>query len=356
MNGHRVCTEPGRSVVVLKSPSYGAWAADHPASLPYGIHHLERHGFDLVWTDVRHRRPWNSRPVGRLEAATTPFVQAAALGPRIRRATAVLAMFESEGHGLAAWRAATRPRHPAPLTIVSCWLGELLRTMPDGRRRLYRRLYRHVDRVTVFSANQVPIVCEHLALPDERVSVVPFGIDTDDLSGLPTRDDGGVVAVGRDRGRDWPTLFDAVRGTGWRVTVATRPSQLGGLDVPAEVQVLGYVDRARYLELLAGATVVALTTHDLTYPTGQTVLLEAWALGKPVVVTSTPAMHDYLPDGAARPVPVGDVTAVRDAIRALLADPDQRVALGTTARATVQARFTSMHMWDAVARAMPTRR
>lgn len=355
MSTHSLRNAPTRPLVVLKSPSYAVWEAQHPGSLPYGIHHLEQHGFQLVWTDVRHRRPWRSRPVERLEAVATPFVQTVALGPRIRRASAVVAMFESEGHGLAAWRAATRFRNPAPLTIVSCWLGELLRTMPDERRRLYRRLYRHVEMVTVFSANQVPILQEHLGVPAERVAVVPFGIDIDDLTDLPTGDDGGVVSVGRDRGRDWATLFAAVRDTGWPVTVATRPSQVAGLDVPSEVQVLGYVDRARYLELLAGATVVVLTTHDLAYPTGQTVLLEAWALGKPVVVTRTAAMSDYLPDGVARAVPVGDAPAVREAIRGLLADADQRATLGARARATVKSRFTSTHMWDAVAATLPTR-
>lgn len=343
-----------KRLVVLKSPPYGEWQRTHPGTLPYGIQHLAEHGWSLQWTDARHRRPWNHRVVGRLEALATPFVQTVAMASRIRRADAVLAMFESEGHASAAWRAMVPAfgRRRAPLVIVSCWLGELAQTLPERRLRLYRRLYRHVDVVTVFSHNQVPILQERLGIPAHRIAVVPFGIHLQDLAHLPTRDDGGVVAVGRDRGRDWATFFDAVRGTGWKVTVATRPSQVQGLDVPAEVELLGYVDRPRYLELLASATVVVLTTHDLAYPTGQTVLLEAFALGKPVVVTATPAMAEYLPEGGALPVPLHDAAAVRAAIAAVLADASRRWAMGSAAQVWAERRASDATMWHAIGRAL----
>lgn len=139
-------------------------------------------------------------------------------------------MFESEGHGLALARLLTGRRRP-PLVIVACWLADLVVASPR-RARLYRWLYRSVDAVVVFSGNQVATLSARLGLPPGRVHVVRFGVDLDELAGVPVSDRGDVVAVGRDLGRDWATLLRACAGTDWQVELVTHALQLEGLEVP----------------------------------------------------------------------------------------------------------------------------
>lgn len=338
-------------IVVLGSQDYSAYAAAHHGELPYRIDTLARVGFEVRWTDRHLRGPLGRGVVGRAvrrsEALLTPWAQTWTSRRARRDAAAVVAIFESEGHGLAARRLLGRGRAAdRPLIIVACWLADLLRTGGAGRRRLYGRLYRKVDRVVVFSSNQADTLARLAGIDPARVVVVRFGVDLDELVGVPTRDAGTVVAAGRDLGRDWPTLLAAAAGSGWDVELITRPSQIAGLDLPPEVRTLGTLDRAGYLEHLAAAAVVAIPTEVREYPTGQTVLLEAMALGKACVVTDTPAMREYVEDGRTGVlVAPHDPDALRRAVDRLLADPDERRRLGEQARADVTAHGGATAMW-----------
>lgn len=332
--------------MILKSFTYGSTDDDHP--LPYRIDLLRSEGRRLAWTDGHLAGPWQ-RLAARTEAATTPWTQALLTWRDRRGAAAVIAMFESEGHGLALARRFTRRRRP-PLVIIACWLTDLVAT--GGRRaRLYRWLYRSVDAVIVFSSNQVPTLVEALGIDVDRVHVVPFGIDLDELLERSAGDDGRVVAAGRDLGRDWPTLVAAVAGSGWSVDLITRPSQVDGLDLPNEIAFHATLDRTAYLDHLARASVVVLPSHVRDYPTGQTVLLEAMALGKACVVTDTPAMREYVDDGVTGLlVPPHDAAALRAAVERLLADLELRHRIGGEAQRSTIAAGGARTMWAAVGR------
>ena len=236
---------------------------------------------------------------------------------------------------------------------MACWLAEVVLRLTAPKRAIYRRMYRAVDLVIVFSANQRSILSKELGIPPHRIAIVPFGIDADEFCGLAVEETGSVVAVGRDAGRDWPTFFKAVAGTGWNVKVACRQHLLVGLQMPTEVDLLGYVDRVRYGNLVAGATVVVIATQDLAYPTGQSVLLEAMASGKACVVTETEAMSDYAFNGVnCLTVPQGDEYALRSAVSRLLGDSDLRRLIGNGAREFVMSTCNVRAMWRSVGRLM----
>lgn len=337
-------------VVVLKSHHYGA-AEQRTGQLPYRIDRLRSAGFRLAWTDdhLDHAPTGRrARLVATTERLATPWMQAWRSRHLRARSAATLAIFESEGHALAAWRAVSRRR--PPLVIVGCWLADLLADGASGRRRLYRFVYRGVDRIVVFSSNQVATLVEHLGVEPERIAVVRFGIDLDELAALPTTDSGRIVAAGRDAGRDWATLLDAVRGTGLGVDLITRQRQIDGLDVPPEVTVAGVIDRDAYLAHLASAAVVAVPTDVREYPTGQTVLLEAMALGKCCIVTDTPAMREYVTDGeTAVLVAPHDTDGWRRTLTELMDDPARRARLGAAARRQAVEWGGAAAMWQDVA-------
>lgn len=336
-------------VAVLKSADWGRSAGPR-GQLPYRIDELRGHGYRLGWSDVTFRRtPRVRRVADRVEAATVPFLQALSARRLRRGASATLAIFESEGHGLALFRRLTGRRRP-PLLVVSCWLGDLARSGGAGRRRLYRFLYGGVDAVTVFSENQRATLGDLLGIPSERVHFVRFGVDHEELHAIEPAEDGYVIAAGRDLGRDWPTLVGAAAGSGWRVELLTRPSQVADLELPPEVELRGHLPRGEYLEVLARASVVVLPTTVREYPTGQSVLLEAMAMGKACVVTDTPAMREYVRDGeTALLVPLGDPGALRAAVDRLLADEALRSRIGRRARDVEDSHGGAAQMWASIA-------
>ncbi len=94
---------------------------------------------------------------------------------------------------------------------------------------------------------------------------------------------------------------------------------------------------------LERARVVALPVRENSYSGATTVLLQAMALAKPVVVTRTAAIADGygLEDGKnVRLVAPGDAACFGGAIRELLRDDEQAAALGARARATVESGLT----------------
>jgi glycosyltransferase involved in cell wall biosynthesis len=213
--------------------------------------------------------------------------------------------------------------------------------------------YSSVDRLICFSPNQAEIFERQLGYPSENVVALNFGIDHEYFTPRPGEERGYVLSVGRDAGRDWATLFDAVAGMATEVRVACRLSAIEHLDVPDNVEVLGFVDRSTYRDLIAGAGVVVVATHGLPYPSGQTVTLEAMAMGRCCIVTDTPQVRSYLRDGQnSLLVPPGDAAALRAAIERALGDPELRARLGDAARSDVERDLNAPLMWKRIGEAL----
>ncbi len=145
-----------------------------------------------------------------------------------------------------------------------------------------------------------------------------------------------IVAAGRS-GRDYRTLTDAVRGLPCRLHIICDTAAPVAHLAPADLEsgqitvVRDCFDRA-YIEALARAlfVVVPLAVDDIS--AGQMVLLQATALGRAVIITRTATTPEYATDGAdALLVPMGDVAAMRAAIRSLLEDHALRARIGATA-------------------------
>ena len=151
-----------------------------------------------------------------------------------------------------------------------------------------------------------------------------------------------VVAAGRS-GRDYPTLAAAAAGLPCRADDhLQRRGRLGRRLPSGRVEVLTATFGRDYLLRLLRADVVAVPLAVEDISAGQMVLVQAMALGRPLVVTRTPTIGDYLRDGeTALLVPRGDVAAMAAALRQLLDDPAAALAMGRRAQAEYAARFSN---------------
>ena len=127
------------------------------------------------------------------------------------------------------------------------------------------------------------------------------------------------------------------------VTTHDRARALGGAAANVAVETDLPFDEMR--NRLERARVVALPVLDNSYSGATTVLLQAMALGKPVVVTRTKAIASGygLVDGEnCRLVEPGDAAAFQRALGEVLRDEWHARALGARARATVEAELTGI--------------
>ena len=342
--------------LVLSGHDLRAWRDEYaagaaPAELPYEVDALRSAGFELT---VRSNspRPLVTRARAKIEHRTRYGVALPlAAAPAVLQNDVVVALLEREG-ALASIlrRRGVPPYSRRPLVIYSWRLAyDVLHASTSERQRLVER-YSAADLITHMSPRESDILVEAGFAP-ERLFGVTFGVSADYyVPGAEAERDIELLAVGQDHGRDYATLFAAIKGTGHQLDLVCRPENLSGLEVPSNVRLRGTVSHTEYRSLLRRAKIVAVPTDVRSYPTGSSVVLEAASSGCCVVATSTPAMTDYVDDGRTGVlVPPGDPHAWRHWLQVLTEDSELRTRLGRSARRSVETRFNARHMWHEIA-------
>jgi glycosyltransferase involved in cell wall biosynthesis len=178
-----------------------------------------------------------------------------------------------------------------------------------------------------------------------EVSFVPFGVDTEAFRPVLEPSTRDVVSVGADPHRDYALLLDVARAlpTVSFTLVAGRDAARWLDDVPENVAVEVDISFEAMKLRLEEARTVALPVRDNTYSGATTVLLQAMALGKPVVVSRTSAIasgYGLLDGENCRLVEPGDAAAFARSLGDVLRDDLHARALGTSARQTVERDLT----------------
>ncbi len=165
-----------------------------------------------------------------------------------------------------------------------------------------------------------------------------------------------VVAAGKS-GRDYKTLAAAAARVPCDLTIVCNDeAALAGIEPRDGVELLRNCFGRHYLLQVLRADIVAVPLRVTDISAGQMVVIQAMALGKPVIVTSTPTIGDYLEDGVtALLVPRGDVAATEAAIRRLVDDPAFARALAARARQAYIDRFSGEAHLRAVVAAIEAR-
>jgi glycosyltransferase involved in cell wall biosynthesis len=240
-----------------------------------------------------------------------------------------------------------------PVVYTSIGLPERLvqlRGKPMGR--LYKAALRGTAAILAYSEHEAQWLRAWLGPGGPAVVFLPFAVDVGAFRPDSARTSGtDVVSVGADPRRDFDLLVQvASRHPELSFTIvatAERARTLSPLPENVELEIDLSLDEAR--DRLADARVVALPVRENSYSGATTVLLQAMALGKPVVVSRTAAIASgyELKDGVnCRLVEPGDAAALERAILETLTGADAGLALGTHARQTVERSF-SWERYDA---------
>ena len=235
-----------------------------------------------------------------------------------------------------------------PFVYVAIGLPERLVQLRSSRvRRCYARALGEAATIVAYSEYEADVIGSWLRERGVHVPVefVPFGVDVEVFRPTSTSPELDVVSVGADPHRDFDLLLAVAQTLPETrflvVTTRDRARSLGSrpgnvtveTDLPFD-EMRGRLERAR---------VVALPVRDNSYSGATTVLLQAMALAKPVVVTRTAAIETGygLEDGDnVRLVAPGDGGSFGRALAELLGDRVQARALGVRARATVEGALT----------------
>lgn len=150
--------------------------------------------------------------------------------------------------------------------------------------------------------------------------------------------------------RDYETLIEAVRGLPVRAVIGAgspwskfRFDIAGGRDLPENVQVSSFTP-VQMRELYRAADLVVMPVKPTARACGMNVVLEAWAMERPVIASRTVGLPDYIQAGeTGRFVTPGNVDELRAAILDLLADPAEAARLAANGYQHVQTELNLDH-------------
>ncbi len=324
-------------------------AGDVPDSSPYGLHRLADHDVAVEFGEAQLGRvAGRIAASGRYRLSGAEIVEALSMRGRSTAADAILAYDERTGIPAALVH---RREHP-PVALGIGWLT----TRADTPRPLAALAARALPRATTVWSQCAPVLDlmgPEWGVASARKQFVPLGIDTDFYALQPQPEHPGlVVSAGEDRYRDHALLIAAVAAARAH-TPSVHLELATGLPVhlPPDLGRLhtGRLD-GRMRDLYRRSSVVAIALHPTVTGSGLTVVLEAMASGRPVIVTANPGIDDYLTHGEhGLLVPPGDVDAFTKAISELVADPARCAEMGHRAATRVRTHFSSAVMAGALA-------
>ena len=179
-----------------------------------------------------------------------------------------------------------------PVVYTAIGLPERLQRLRDDRARsLYRSALGRAREILAFSRFEADTLGDWLG---RAVTFVPFAVDAEWFRPLlePVIDV-DVVTIGADPHRDLELFRGlAERNPALRFrAVATREYAQALASPPPNVEVEQDIPFAEVRDRLASARVVALPVKENSYSGATTVLLQALAMGKPIVVSRTTAIE-----------------------------------------------------------------
>src|SRR4051794_6012834 len=257
---------------------------------------------------------------------------------------------------------------------VHVTIGHRLSTPKKRMFFCWLRVQTHLHAVVLHSRYQHDFALDQLGFSPNQLALLPYQVDPDFWRPMPAVEERLVASAGLEH-RDYPTLFEAMDGLDARLVVAAashwskQKNTTLGADRPANVTVGSY-NYHQLRDLFARAAVIAVPVDDVDFQAGITTILEAMAMGKPVIVTHTYGQTDVIEDrrsvtrGAeerSRPVsllrdvadeadipiepngfyvPPKDPGALQRAITFLLDNPEHRARLGEAGRRAVERLMT----------------
>jgi glycosyltransferase involved in cell wall biosynthesis len=217
--------------------------------------------------------------------------------------------------------------------------------------RFYRWAFKDLSLIITNSSGEIPYMMNWLQLPDERFRFLPWPSSIGVEENTSTLSD--YIFAGGSSFRDWETFFEAVQCMNVKCVIVASKKDIFNVRLPNGIEVHCDIPHKEYLNLLRRAKVVVIPLKNTFRSVGQAVILEAMALGKPIICARVAGVLDYInPEVNGIYYRPGDPQSLRKAILRLLDDNELQQRLGRTAQKSIQDRFNRYHYSTAMLEAM----
>ena len=196
-----------------------------------------------------------------------------------------------------------------------------------------------IDLIFCFTSNQTDWWRREMHFPHAEFIRLGYNHDVHRLRHQSSEE---YIFTAGNVGRDYKTLMSAANDLGEKVVAVVERNAITGktgLEGIGErpPQIFYDLPYDKYLDKMARAKLVVLSLENVPYAAGQMVMLDAMAMGKPLIVSRVPATIDYIKDGnTGMFVSPGNAKELKDKIMFLLTHKQLREKLGRNARKEIE--------------------
>ncbi len=268
---------------------------------------------------------------------------------KTRRKYDYIFTFEADlvGLGIALWQSLLFMKRPRHVILHFIMREKTDRVASRLKYALMTFIFGSVYRVICSSQEEADYYREAFSWDSRKVRFVPLQTSSTFLQGGPGAEGDYLVAAGRTF-RDYATAIAAVKGTPFRLVIVGGSGIVKQLRTDQQVEVIEEIPLQKLTEMIRNSAAVVVPLFDRKISTGQSVVLQAMAMGKLVIATRTSGTVDYVEHMVnGMLVDPGDVAGMKAAIMAA-SDRELRNQLGQRARSRILTHHLPHHYTAAV--------
>ncbi len=216
-----------------------------------------------------------------------------------------------------------RARGNPMLLAQSVWLVDRWARYGALRKWAYKKLLARADVLTTHASENAQMARDYFKRDVKQVfyGINPIDFPLQEPTAWQPHTPVRIAAIGNDRDRDWESLAQAFRqNPAHEVRIATRRRVSKALNA-SNVKIAPAIGMKAARELYDWADVIVVPLRPNSHVSGITVVLEAVALGKPVIVSDVGSLRDYFGPEHVFYVPPHDVPALQRTLDTIVADP-----------------------------------
>lgn len=325
-----------------------------PDSLLFGFNHIKKLGYQVDFFDNAYSLLNPYHPIFYpLEHAIINKVgmgfkldQAMYLLPKMKNYDVIVGTGDSAGLPILALKRYGLLKKPI-IFMTAGLAGALHGKTNSWAGKFYKKILPSADVFTSYSQVETNFFENEMKVPKGKIKYMPLGTDWHYFSKPSKQKRDIICAIGVDSGRDYKTLFEAVKNLDIQVEVACHESNLKDLKIPQNVTIHFNIPIQKVKEIFDRSLISIVPCFERNRSAGQMVLLESSSASLPVIasqikgITGAFKFQDRKHLLFTKPQ---DARDLRKKIDFLLENPQIRKELGSNASNFVKNNYTTKHL------------
>lgn len=325
-----------------------------PDSLLFGFNHFKKMGYDVEFFDDAYSPLNLYHPLFYLfEHAITNKIgmgfkldQAMCLLPKFKNYDVIVGTGDSAGLPLLALKYFGLIKKPI-IFMTSGLAGALKGKTNTWVGKFYKKILPIADVFTSYAQVEIDFFEKEMRIKNGKIKYMPLATDYQYFS-RPSKVSREIIcAVGTELGRDYKTLFGAVKNLPIQVEVACHPDNIRGLTVPSNTKIHLNIPVSEVLKIYQRSKLAIIPCVERHRSSGQMVLLETASQGLPIIASKIKGItsaFEFKDQKHLLYVAPQNSQDLRQKILFLLDNPGFASRLGKQASDKVRDHYTTYHL------------